>query len=401
MEVALLHNRPFALLFAARAISVLGTGFARVAMAFAVLGLPGATATDLSLVLACQALPSLLFVLLGGVIADRTSRSRLMIFADVLGLLAYGAMAVLLLTGQASVPVLAALAVLAGLAVPLFLPALSGLVPELVPPGRLQQANAALQSAVSMSLLVGLGLSGVVVTLVGPGWALALNAVSFLVSAILVWAMRLPSQVRVTTNSGWADLREGWREFSSRQWLWAVVLQMTVTTAVIISVTGVLGPMAAENGLGGAAVWAVVIACQSAGVLVGSVYAKRLRPRRPLLVAVLLTLAYPVPVALLGVAAPVWLIVVSMFVCGLATSGFGVLWQTTMQREVPGEALSRVASYDLFGQLTLAPLALLFVGPMAQSFGHGAVLVCCAGLTVLATVGALFSPEVRRLSTAG
>ncbi|MCP3801422.1 MFS transporter [Allokutzneria sp. A3M-2-11 16] len=393
----LLRNRPFTFLFAARAISVLGNGFARVALAFAVLGLPGATPTELSVVLACQALPQLLFVLLGGVIADRTSRSGLMIVADVIGLLAYGAMAVVLLTGQATIPVLAALAVVSGISLPLFLPALSGVVPEIVPTERLQQANALLQTAVGLSLVLGFGLSGLVVSLVGAGWAIALNAVSFLVSAVLVWAMRLPPQTRVTATSGWVDLRDGWREFSSRQWLWVVVLQQTVTVAAIVAVTGVLGPLAAEDGLGGAPAWSVIVACHSLGLLAGSTVARRLRPRRPLVTALLLSFVFPIPMVLLGIVAPVWLTALSMFACGVAGSFFGVLWMTTVQREVPAESLSRVSSYDLFGQLTLAPLTLLFIGPLAQSFGYGAVLVWCGVLMLLSSLGALLSPQVRGL----
>ncbi len=165
--------------------AALGNGFARVALAFAVLGLPGASAGRLSLVVACQAVPQLVFVLVGGVIADRVSRSRLMVLADVLGAGAYAGLAGMVLTGHAPLVAMCLLAVAAGTATALFAPAMDGLVPLVVPADRLQQANGLLRMGTNSSLLLGLALSGVTVALVGAGWALAINAASFVVSAVL------------------------------------------------------------------------------------------------------------------------------------------------------------------------------------------------------------------------
>lgn len=393
-------DRRFGLLVGARVISVAGNGFARVALGFAVLGLPGGGPGRLSLVLGCQAAPQLAFVLVGGVIADRMSRSRLMAVADVVGGGAYAGLAALVLAGHAPLVALCLLAVMAGTATALFAPAMDGVVPLVVPADRLQQANGLLRVGTNMSLLLGLALSGVVVAWIGAGWALALNACSFVVSAALTARLRIGERPR-RKSSGWADLREGWHEFASRQWLWAVVAQYTVVVAALNATAGVLGPLAAERHLGGARAWSVIVAAQALGTIAGAGLATRVRVARPVLVAVLATFPAAVPIALLGAGTPVWLIAAAMFGAGVSSDVFAVLWSTTIQREVPEEALSRVSSYDWFGSLAFAPLGLLAAGPAADALGTDRVLLGCAALVVLATAAALLSPQVRTLRTAG
>ncbi|MFI5748768.1 MFS transporter [Streptomyces sp. NPDC051644] len=390
------RNRQFALLASARAISVLGNGFARVALAFAVLALPGAGPGRLSLVLACQAVPQLVLILLGGVIADRMSRSRLMAMADVVGAVAYGGLAALVLAGHAPLLLMCVLAVAAGTATALFAPAMDGVVPLVVPAEQLQQANGLLRVGMNISLLLGLALSGVTVAWLGAGWALALNALSFVVSAVLTSLLGIGERPR-KRSSGWADLREGWREFSSRQWLWAVVCQYAFVIAALNANVGVLGPLAAEHHLGGARAWSVIVAAQALGAVAGAGLAAKVRVERPILVAVLATLPSAVPIVLLGLGAPVWLIAVAMFGSGVSSDVFGVLWSTTIQREVPEEALSRVSSYDWFGSLAFAPLGLLVAGPAADAWGTDRMLFTCAALIVAATLGALLAPQVRTL----
>lgn len=393
---SLWRDRRFVLLWSARTISVLGNGFARVALAFAVLSLPGATPGRLSLVLACQALPQLVLILVGGVIADRMSRSRLMMISDCLGVVAYGGLAAMVLTGHAPLTAMCLLAVVAGTASALFAPAMSGVVPQLVPAAQFQRANALLRVGMNASMVLGLALSGVTVAGCGAGWALALNAASFLVSAGLIRGLRLTTTVRAA-SSGMADLRDGWREFASRQWLWVVVCQAAVMVAAVASTSGVLGPLEATEHLGGAGAWSAIVAAQAVGTVAGASFAVRIRVRRPLLVAVLAIFPVALPMALLAARAPVWVICLAMFCSGLSSDVFGALWETTMQREIPEEVLSRVSSYDWFGSLALAPLGLLVAGPIAAVVGTRAALAGCAGFTVLATCGALLSPQVRTL----
>jgi hypothetical protein len=391
------RDRQFVLLAGARVVSVSGNGFARVALAFAVLALPGASPGRLSLVLACQAVPQLAFILVGGVIADRMPRSRLMVLADVLGAAAYTGLAAMALTGHAPLVAMCLLAVAAGTATALFAPAMDGLVPLVVPAERLQRANGLLRMGTNSALLLGLALSGVTVALVGAGWALAINAASFVVSAALTARLEVAARPRARAASGWADLREGWREFASRQWLWVVVAQCGVIVAAVNANVGVLGPMTAEQHLGGARAWSVIVGAQALGTIAGAGLAARVRVNRPLLVAVLCMSPAAVPIALLSAGAPVWLIAAAMFCAGVSSDVFGVLWATTIQREIPERVLSRVSSYDWFGSLALAPLGLLVAGPVATVVGTGHALAGCATLVTVATAGALLSPQVREL----
>lgn len=397
---SLRHDRRFVLLASARTISVLGNAFARVALAFAVLALPGASPGRLSLVLSCQALPQLAFILIGGVIADRMSRSRLMVISDLVGAAAYGCLAAMVLTSHAPLVAMCLFAVLAGTATALFAPAMAGVVPLLVDTARLQRANALLRVGTNGSMLLGLALSGVTVAFVGAGWALALNAGSFVVSALLIRGLRLTARPR-KASSGWADLRQGWREFASRQWLWVVVAQYAVVVAALNANVGVLGPLTAEQHFDGARTWSLIVAAQALGTIAGAGVAVRIKVACPILVAVLATFPMALPIALLAARAPVWSIAASMFSAGVATDIFGVLWATTMQREIPEDVLSRVSSYDAFGSLAFAPLGLLVAGPLAVAVGTSRALAGCAVLVVLATAVALLSPQVRSLRAPG
>lgn len=392
------EDHRFVRLASARAISVLGNGFSRVALAFGVLSLPGATPARLSIVLACQAIPQLLFVLVGGVVADRVSRYRLMVGAELLAGCAWLTITAMIFTGYAPLPFLGLAAVVAGVGTALFLPALNGVLPEFVSGERLQSANALLRIGQNSAMVLGLSLSGLVVATAGAGWALAVNAASFFISAALIWGMKLPARSRAARTSTLAELRHGWAEFASRQWLWVVVAQFAIVIAAVNATVGVLGPLEMTDSGGGAATWGLLVAAQSLGAIAGAGLATRVQARRPILVAVVATLTFGLPMLALGVGAPLWLSVAAMFACGIGSDIFDVLWTTTMQREIPEESISRVSAYDIFGSLAFAPLGLLLAGPIAALIGPRAALLGCAGLVTAATVAALASPAVRRLT---
>ncbi|WP_084259289.1 MFS transporter [Microtetraspora malaysiensis] len=399
-DLGLLRDRRFALLLAARTISVLGSGFAPVALAFGVLGLPGATPTTLSVVLTAEALPMIAFMLVGGVIADRLPRNRVMMAGEGLNAAAYSCLAVMMLTGWTPIPGLVTAAAVSGIATAIFFPALTGIVPDVVPAERLQTANALLGLGSNISRVAGLVLSGAAVVLIGAGWSLAISGAMFAVAAVLVAALRLASTERAATaerHSVLADLRDGWREFSSRQWLWVVVAQFSIMVIAMQAAHGVLGPLIAKESLGGAPAWSAVLAGEAVGMIAGILVTLRLRPRRPILVATLLTLPTALPYLLLGAAAPLWTVVASAVVMGICFDIFGVLWNTTMQREVPPEALSRVSSYDALGSLMFGPIGLMLAGPVAISVGPRPALLGCAAIVAVASLLALLSPGIRNL----
>ena len=397
-DLSILRDRRFVLLLLARTSSVLGSAFGPVALAFGVLALPGSTATTLSIVTAAEALAMVLFVLLGGVIADRFPRFRIMIASDVLAAIGWGAIAVMLITGWAPLWFLVFAAAFAGMATALFWPAFTGAVPEVIAEERLQTANGFLRLGMNVARIGGFAVAGGAVALLGAGWAMAVNSVLLLASAGFVAALRMPARVGKPSDASMLrDLKEGWHEFRSRQWLWVVVVQYSVILMLLQAVWGVLGPVVANERLGGSTGWSWVLAGEAVGMLVGVFFAIRAKPKRPIRLVVLLTFPLAsIPLAL-GLGAPLPVAVLAAFVGGIALDILVVMWETTMQREIPKEALSRVSSYDALGSLMLMPIGLLLAGPSVDWIGVDAALFITAGVTVVASIAALCSPGVRNL----
>jgi MFS family permease len=390
-----LRGREFRLLFSGQAVSVLGDRMVAVALAFAVLGIGGSVA-DVGLVLAAGAFPLLVTVLAGGVVADRASRRAVMVVADLVRVASQGAMAALLITGVAEVWMLALLAGVTGAATGFFSPASTGLLPEVVLAEQLQPANGLRASAVSAGEILGPVVAGVLVVAVGAGWAIAVDAVTFAVSAACLAMLRVPPRAAAQRRSFVADLREGWVAFRSRRWVWAFVAYFAIVN-LLWGAWGTLGPIVAEHDLGGAAAWGAILAAIGVGALAGSLLAVRVKPHRPLLFAALADGLFALPLAFLAATPSVPLIV-----CGALLSGAGMalaisVWESTLQRHVPGESLSRVSSYDWFGSLAFYPLGLAIWGPVAAAIGVGVSLWLAFGLAVALTLALLSVPEIRHL----
>ncbi len=401
-DLSILRDRRFGLLFIARTVSVLGSAFGPVALAFGVLALPGATATTLSVVTAAEAFAMVAFMLIGGVVADRLPRYRVMMAADLGAAAAWGALAAMLITGWAPLWLMIITSALAGLATAMFFPASTGVVPEVVPEARLQAANGLLRLGMNFARISGLAVAGGAVAAFGAGWAMALNSGLLLLSAGFIAFLRLPPVRREGSTVGAGnmihDLRDGWREFRSRQWLWVVVLQYSFVMMVIQAVWAVLGPVVANERLGGARGWSLVLAAESIGMVVGVVFAIRAKPKRPIRLVVLLTFPIAILPLVLGLGAHLLVAVAAAFVVGVAIDILVVMWDTTMQREIPQDALSRVSSYDALGTLMLGPVGLLLAGPSVGLIGADKALLISAGVTCLASAAALCSPGVRNLT---
>ena len=398
-DLRLLRRRDLGLVLVSRLVSDFGTGIAPIALAFGVLALPGADASSLGLVLLCAALPRIVFLLLGGVIGDRVrSRARLMALAEVAAGVAHLAAGLLFLTGHATVPALAALAVVGGSAASIYYPTSTGLVPQLVTGADLQSANALMRLSSSLAGILGTAVGGILVATVGPGWGLVLDAATYGVSALLLTRVRRPrgTDERGTSSSVIADLAHGWREFTARRWVWLIVVLFALSNFGFTAAIAVLGPVLSLQEFDGARSWAAVMVSFSLGTLVGVVVAMRLKPVHPLLVGMLAQVVVAAPLVAMAVPSSLPVLVAVAFVCGVGVDIFEIMWITSLQQHVPTESLSRVSSYDWMGSLALTPVALAVAGPLAAWLGLQGALWVCAAMGATACLG-LLDPQIRRL----
>jgi MFS family permease len=391
-----LRSRNFRLLLACDVISASGTAVATVALPFAVLRI-GGSASDVGYVAAAYLVPLIGFLLLGGVVADRLPRHQVMVAANALQALAQAASAALLLAGHARVWELAVLAAARGIGSGFYLPASEGLLPHTVPADQRAPANALDRIGRNSGQIGGAALGGVLVGLAGPGWGLAADAVSFAVAGALRAGMRFPALPPVPRAGLVYELREGWRDFISRRWLWVIVAEFAFVVAILAGAQSVLGPLVADAHLGGARSWGLILAAEGIGAELGGFVMIRFRPRRMLLAASLAVPADSVFFLALAVPLPVPVIAATAFAAGASVEVFSVNWATTMQQEIPPAMLSRLSSYDALGSFALAPVGTVVAGPLAASFGTSAVLTAGAILVVLLTAAVLLVPEVRNM----
>jgi len=397
-----LRERDYRLLFGAQATSLLGDQMATVALAFGVLGI-GGSASDVGLVFAARSLALMASLLGGGVIGDRLPRRRVLAATDLVRLASQGLLAAVLIGGGTAIWPVIALSAVTGAATGVFNPTATAFLPAVVAPRRLQEANALRSLAASAGRIAGPLLAGVLVATAGAGWALAVDAATYAVSAVLVLGIRVagaPAGVGPAERATvLADLRAGWTAFRSRRWLWAIVAWAAVGN-VVLGAWRVLGPVVAEHDLGGVTAWSAIIAASGAGGVAGGLVALRAAPRRPLLLAVgALALFYP-QMALLAAVAPTAVIAVAAAVGEAGLILCLTVWESTLQRHVEPRLLSRVSAYDWLGSLAFEPLGLAVWGPIAAVVGVSEALWLATGLGVLSIVAVLAVRDVRTLPAA-
>jgi MFS family permease len=390
-----LRRRNFRLLFAGQTVSVLGDRMVAVALAFAVLQI-GGSPSEIGLVLAARVLPSAATALAGGVLADRTSRRTVMVGADLVRVASQGTMAALLVTGSAEVWTLALLAGIGGAASGFFGPASLGLLPEVVPPEQLQPANALRSSGASAGEILGPLIAGLLVAAAGAGWAIAADATTFALSAACLLRLRLARSVPARTGSFLRDLREGWAVFSSRTWVWTFVTYFAVAN-LFWGAWSSLGPVVADQELGGAAAWGTILAVMGVGALLGSLIATRARPSRPLLTVALGEALLALPLAFLAMTSALAVIAFGALLSGVGLMLGMSVWESTLQRHIPAEALSRVSSFDWFASFAFYPLGLAIWGPVSAAIGIHTSLWLAFALFIASLLALIAVPDVRGL----
>ncbi|MFC7246477.1 MFS transporter [Catellatospora aurea] len=396
-SLAPLRHAPFRHLVTGRVVGLLGNAVAPIALAFAVIDLTG-SATDLGLVVGARSLANVLFVLFGGVLADRLPRHLVMVGSSVLAALTQAAVAALVLTGTATIPLLIGLSVVNGMVSAIAMPATAALLPQTVPADQLVSANALNRLGGNTAMIAGAAVGGMLVAAVGPGWGLAADAATFALSALAFALVRVPDvRDRATPRASTLhELRVGWTEFVSRSWVWSIVLAFMFINAAHSGGMNVLGPTVADATIGRSG-WGTVLAASTTGMVAGAVVALRLRLRRPLLVGCVSTLGFALPTLALAELPTLPVLMVAGFIAGFAVEQFAIAWDSALQRHVPADRLARVYSYDMLGSFLAIPVGQVAAGPLAAWIGTRNALLCAAGVMVLGVLGMLANRGVRHL----
>ncbi|MFF3644027.1 MFS transporter [Streptomyces sp. NPDC002564] len=378
----------------AQLISAIGSAMAPLALAYAVIG-AGGGAGALGLVLATSTVPTVLFLLVGGVLADRVSRSRLLFLGNLLAAAAQGALALVVGTGAASTGAIAGCGFVSGVAVAFTTPAAQGVLARLVEPDRLQQANALLRLPTNAVKVVGPVVGGLIVAFAGPAWALGLDAVTFAAAALLLLGLRLGAPVG--RGGALADLRAGWSGFRARTWLWTYTAAGTVLVAAWLAGYQLLGPIVAEREYAGARTWGLVQGAFALGLLAGTVVCLRWKPQRLLVVAVVASSGLALPLAALACALPLPWLLLGAVLAGITLDIAGVTWVTAFQQQVPDAELGRMSSFNQVGERLAIPLSYLVVALVSPVFAARSVLLVCTGIIVAATLLNLCVRDIHRI----
>lgn len=396
----MLRDSQFRLLLSARLSSLFGTGMAPIAVAFAALQLRNSPSA-VALLVGAQMTAQVALMLVGGVFADRLRRYRVMVTADLCAGGAQAIAAVLLLTGKGVLWELAVLEAIVGGASAFLLPALQGVVPEIVDADQRQEANAILGLARDVGRLGGVALGGVLVAAFGGGIGLAIDGASYLLSAVLTSGLRIPSTSRLTKSPLLHDLAVGWSDFRRTTWAWTITLQSSVVNAIGMGSFLILGPVVAKQWLGGAGQWTLVIGGFTAGLILGGVAATRVHLPQPLFVAPVSSLLLALPLLLLGTRAFVPLIAGSAVLFGVAWSMFNAAFGAALQTHVHPDRVSRVSSYAMFGSFVSIPLGTVVIGVCATVAGSTTTLVAAAVAVAAVSVPLLIYPRFVALPASG
>ncbi|MCP2326975.1 MFS family permease [Hamadaea flava] len=378
-SLSTLRERPYRLLWTARGVSALGNAMIPVTVVFAILR-SGGSALDVGLVLTCQAVGQVAMLPVGGVWADRLSRKLVLMATDAIQAICYGLLAVLTFLQYVAVWQFAVTYTIAGMASAFFTPASRAVIPEVVRAEQLQPANALLGLTDSTTKVVGPALAALLLAISSPGTAILVNAVSFLLSFVLLARMRPHRQPQRSERQNFlADLRDGWRAVAQRRWYLANLLTWGVWNFAI-AFFFVLGPVVMQDGNGGATAWSAIMVTGSVGSIVGGLAALHYRPRRPLVTANAVAVLGAGPLALLARPAPVYAIAIAVAVAFAMTSLVNEVLATTQQQLFPEELLARVSSLDWMISMLAMPAGYAAAAPVAELLGMRTTLLVAAVL---------------------
>jgi MFS family permease len=395
-RLGVLRHRELRLLVTGTTTSAFGGAVTPVALAFAVLDL-GGSASDLGLVVAAFATAEVVTVLFGGVLGDRVARHLMMQGSAAACAVVQAAVAALLITDNASIPVLAVGGVLIGCLLALSGPSSAAMTRLTVPPEELGTAVALRRVMQNGAQILGFATGGLLVAGVGSGWAIAVDAATFAVAAACYSLLRVPhARPGGALPTFLSDLGDGFREVFRHTWLWLLIGQALLYHLFYGGAQGVLGPIVVEDSIGRSA-WGFALAALMTGFLVGGLLCLRWKPRRGLFTGTAflsLTAAFPLAMAF---SDQLWLVLLGAFAHGFGLEIFSVNWDLSIQQNVAEDKLARVYSFDLVGSFVARPVGLALTGPVAEAVGFERWLVLVAVVMGGSSLLALLSRDVRAL----
>ncbi|WP_407988880.1 MFS transporter [Kitasatospora sp. CMC57] len=392
-EPPAIWSRNFRYYFTARSAGLLGDAMLPVAVTAGLVGAHHGAGT-VGFALAFLFGPFAGLVLFGGVLADRFTARRMMIGADLLNLTTRVLLAVLFFRGVDQLWQLYLLLALAGTAAAMFQPGAASTVPLVA--RDVQGANGVLRTSEAFAALLGPALAGALAA-VATGWVMVIAALSFGISAICLFALRLGAvPAPPPGDSLWRNLVVGWREFRSRSWLWGVILIWLFFTVLgwgpLLPVTsGVVIPRYGDSA------YFLLNCAFGAGTVVGGLLAVRFKPQRPLAAGAVAMLAFPLYPIGIVLGQPVWLLAAAQVVVGIGLTFWSVMWATSVQTQVPGEVLNRIHAYEVAGSVCMFPIGSALSGPAVEAFGATRVLQVGIVVSFLVVAALLLTRPVRTL----
>jgi MFS family permease len=391
-----LRERQFRLLWLGQVASGMGDALIPLALAFAVLSV-NRSATALGGVLAAFTLTRVVFTLVGGVVADRLPRRAVMLACDAVRAVVEAFTAGMLFTHHMTLPLFFVTGAVFGAASAFFGPASDGLVPQTVSPANLQPANALLGISRNALNIFGPAVSGALVALAGAGWVFAIDSGSFVVSAFFLVQLRVRTHERTETSRFILQLRDGFREVTSRAWVRAPIIGFAISNFCFAAFI-VLGPKIFLDHFDGPRDWGIVSACGAVGGIIGGLASVRFRPRHPLSAGFFACMLIAVPIAALAGPLPVIAIAASWTLGLGAVALCNTWWETTLQRDIPESVYSRVRSYDILVSFVFMPLGFVVFPLLARELGYERTLLAAAVVTALTNVVVGFLPGVHAVT---
>jgi MFS family permease len=384
-------------------ISLIGDGIFLIAIAWESYSLWNAPAA-LSIVGIGMTIPTIAFLLIGGVVSDRRDRRLVMAWADGLRAVAVAVLATLVLMGALRFWELVVLVAVYGVGTAFFMPAFEAILPELLPKSDLPAANALDQFVRPIAMrLIGPVAGGALVA-ASAGLAFAIDAASFAAClvAVLVMPRRAGRNVEVQTSSV-AALKEGLRFVRQRVWLWGTLLSAAISYLVFLGPAEVLLPYLVKNELhASAGTLGLVLAAGGVGALGGAAFmGHRGHPRRDVTVMYMTWTIATLAIAGYGIANAAWELMLVCLVFNALEAAGTIVWATIKQHHVPGSMLGRVSSLDWLISIGLLPLSFALTAPVAAVFGARATLVGAAALGAAVTLGGFFLPGMRAIERTG